>query len=366
MTDFEKKIQQSIGAEYRLVEKEGSSNKVTIKHEPCGIEYKATLGSLYRGFSKCKHCEKESKAVEFKNRFRSLLGEDYTLITDYIGSKRKVTIHHKTCGSNYRVTPASISRGSKCPECSRALVTKLQTKSREQFISEVNELGKGEYKLVGEYTNSKNSVTLKHLRCGGEYHVRPDSFLRGSRCRMCTHRRYSKEYRKTTEQYRKEIEDLTKGEYELVGEYLKTSEYVTIHHKPCGNKYKVYPFMFKRGSRCPNCNLSKGEKLVEDSLTQLGVKFIKQAEFPGLVRLNSLSYDFYLPDKGVVIEYQGIQHYQPVELFGGEEPFRIQQINDDIKRKYAKDNNLKLVEIPYTIATNHEIDTILKEVLQLP
>ena len=54
-----------------------------------------------------------------------------------------------------------------------------------------------------------------------------------------------------------------------------------------------------------------------------------------------------MPVYGVCIEYQGEQHYRPIEYFGGEESFYLQQKHDQIKRNYCKHNNIKLLEIPY-------------------
>ena len=60
-----------------------------------------------------------------------------------------------------------------------------------------------------------------------------------------------------------------------------------------------------------------------------------------------MSYDFYLPEYNLLIEYQGQQHYEPVEHFGGEEKFRIQQERDKKKRKMAQEKNIELLEISY-------------------
>lgn len=62
---------------------------------------------------------------------------------------------------------------------------------------------------------------------------------------------------------------------------------------------------------------------------------------------NPLSYDFYLSKYNLLIEYQGRQHKELVEAFGGEEYFKIQQEHDKRKRQYAKDHNIKLLEIWY-------------------
>ncbi|HHX70106.1 MAG TPA: zinc-ribbon domain-containing protein [Gallicola sp.] len=107
-------------------------------------------------------------------------------------------------------------------------------------------------------------------------------------------------------------------------------------------------------SGCPNCNLSNGEKKIRQYLDFRGVKYIIQKEFDGLVGLGGglLSYDFYLPDYNLLIEYQGEQHEKPIDFKGlgkkyAKEQFKIQQEHDKRKREYAQNNNIKLLEIWY-------------------
>ena len=68
-----------------------------------------------------------------------------------------------------------------------------------------------------------------------------------------------------------------------------------------------------------------------------------------------LSYDFYLPKYNLLIEAQGQQHEHPIDYFGGDEPFKIQQEHDRRKRNYAKEYNIELLEIWY-----YDIDNIEK------
>ena len=56
---------------------------------------------------------------------------------------------------------------------------------------------------------------------------------------------------------------------------------------------------------------------------------------------------FHFNNKFVLIEFQGIQHYEPVDYYGGIEGFLKRQINDEIKRRYCKKNNINLLEIKY-------------------
>ena len=57
---------------------------------------------------------------------------------------------------------------------------------------------------------------------------------------------------------------------------------------------------------------------------------------------------FDLSKENICIEYQGEQHYFPVNIYGGDEGFKERQRNDKIKRDFCDKNNIKLIEIKYT------------------
>ncbi len=66
------------------------------------------------------------------------------------------------------------------------------------------------------------------------------------------------------------------------------------------------------------------------------------------------SLDVYIPNFKIAFEYQGLQHYEPVEVFGGEKHFLKQQSNDNKKRIICRKNNIELIEWKY----NEKIDKI--------
>lgn len=98
---------------------------------------------------------------------------------------------------------------------------------------------------------------------------------------------------------------------------------------------------------------SRGQIKIEDVLKDSGLNFEEQYAFPGLVSLkgNPLRFDFAVfDDQGNIdflIEYQGIQHYQPKDKFGGVAGLRKQQFNDMRKRQYCQAHGITLIEIPY-------------------
>jgi len=72
--------------------------------------------------------------------------------------------------------------------------------------------------------------------------------------------------------------------------------------------------------------------------------------------LQGLSLDMFVPSKKFAIEYQGRQHYEPVEFFGGEAAFIEQIKRDELKKQLCKENGVKLICWPYNqLITNEEL-----------
>ncbi len=59
------------------------------------------------------------------------------------------------------------------------------------------------------------------------------------------------------------------------------------------------------------------------------------------------SLDIYIPNEKIAFEYQGQQHYEAIDFWGGEEGFKYRQKLDEQKRKLCKENNVKLIEWRY-------------------
>ena len=116
----------------------------------------------------------------------------------------------------------------------------------------------------------------------------------------------------------------------------------------------------------PKMTNSKGERKIEKWLIENNLDYKTEYKFKDCKDKNRLPFDFIIwnYDKSIkfLIEYQGIQHFEPVKHFGGTERFIINQLHDKIKRDYCENNNLKLIEIPYTDYNN--IDAILEKLFE--
>ena len=125
--------------------------------------------------------------------------------------------------------------------------------------------------------------------------------------------------------------------------------------KICDFIWKALPSNLLKGVGCPKCKSSKGERYISNFLSSININYIPQYKFSGLRGLGNrlLSYDFYLHDYNLLIEFQGAQHFYVVDYFGGNKSYIVRQIHDLRKRKYAKDHNINLLTIWYD-----EIDKI--------
>jgi hypothetical protein len=132
-----------------------------------------------------------------------------------------------------------------------------------------------------------------------------------------------------------------------------THTYTNWQSIECGHEWKhTYHSLSQRKASygCPVCKESSGERHVAKILKSLGILFVKQKTFDGCKDKGHLRFDFYFvfANARFLVEYQGMQHYEPVKYWGGEKTLRVIQRRDRIKSDFAAANGLHLIIIPYT------------------
>ena len=114
-----------------------------------------------------------------------------------------------------------------------------------------------------------------------------------------------------------------------------------------------------RGYGCPSCSSSKAESRIKKWLSNNNIKFEEQKRFENCKNSKPLPFDFWLSEKNILIEYDGVGHYKPT-TFGGTskeqaiENLKNQKTRDLIKTQYAKENKIKLIRISYLQEKNIE------------
>jgi very-short-patch-repair endonuclease len=75
------------------------------------------------------------------------------------------------------------------------------------------------------------------------------------------------------------------------------------------------------------------------------IKYIR--EYVVKIKNKNMRFDFYLVDLDILIEYDGIQHYQSVDLFGGDEYLKTVNYYDSLKNDWVRNNDKILIRISY-------------------
>lgn len=332
------------------------------------IKHKCSKGHVYnqrpdkhligQGCRQCAtiktHNKQRKTPEEYYNECKSK-GLDLP-IEDYRGALIKVKHKCSKCGNIYEQKPNEHLRGRGCSKCSGNI-----KKTPEGYYNECKSKG---YDLPSEpYVNNHTEIKHKCNKCGNIYEQTPNKHLEGRGCPKCGRKkmvnsRIGKTKKKITEEYIKECKEKC---LDLpIESYINSKSKIKHKCSKCNNIYEQTPSDHLQRHGCPVCNESHGEKYIRNYLDKHSINYIPQKKFKDLKDKTYLSYDFYLPDYNILIEYQGIQHYKSFDYFGGKDKLEKQQEHDKLKREYAKENNYRLLELHYSLDTQDKVNKFLK------
>ena len=324
--------------------------KITIKDDRCGHIWKVLPSTPLRGIG-CPYCSKRYKRTydEFiKDLY--LINKNIVILTkknEYINSSTKVKCKCLIDGHEWMSLPSALLQGKGCPKCYGII-------SEEEFINKLSET-KSSIILYGKYLGSKTKTTFMCLNDGFVWDTTPYHVLHNSGCPMCANKMQSERQTLSHEEYLKRLKQITNSILPI-NQYVKND--VPILHKclKCNYEWEVSPnSLISERVGCPKCNCTKGENRIIKFLEDNNIDFVFQKKFDGLKNINSLYYDFYIPELNVLVEYDGEFHY--IDIFKNNS-FEPAKMRDVLKDEYAKNNNIKLIRIPYWDFDN--IETILK------
>ena len=290
---------------------------------------------------------------QFRREMLQKYGNEYTVLGEYINARTHIKMRHNECGNVFNALPTNLLRKAGCMECKGRNISKAKTKTHDQFLTEFLELSKGEYELLDKYEHGRKKVRVKHNLCGHTYKVRPQDFLSGRRCPHCKYVKFGDERRKSDEAFREEVFELTGDEYVFLEDYQTSFDKIEVRHIKCGTTYEVAPTLFLKGRRCPHCSVyekqSRGERTVEKYLSESNIHFKREYSFSDLRIEKKLRFDFAIfndeKELTALIEFDGRQHHEPVEVFGGLEGFKRTVYSDKLKNEYCRKNGIPLLRL---------------------
>lgn len=247
----------------------------------------------------------------------------------------------------------------RCNKCSYDLCDNYRNLSYKNFKCKYCELlSISDLLKNNEVKISTIKGTYVELECRNGHLYTQDrrNLLAGKRCKQC----YLENKVFTKEKIIEDINNIHGNHYKYVFKDFKN-----IHSKIEIECKKGHFFTQKisnhlQGKGCPICRESIGERKIATYLEKNNISYVRQKKFDGCKYIAKLPFDFFIPNMNLVIEFDGIQHFKPVKLFGGEKEFEKTKIKDEIKSRYCLDNNINLMRISYLEDIEERLSNIEK------
>lgn len=329
-----------------------SKSKVCIICPEHG-EFYITPNSHLRG-SGCPRCSKPVHNLEtFIQQAKLIHGDkyDYNKV-DYVKSLQYVTIICPEHGE-FTQKPAYHLQGNGCPLCARRNAGLKGRLSQEEALQKLKNVrgNKFNYSKV-EFTKTDGIITLicpEH----GEFQISYRNAIDPRTQELCPKCQYNAHLRNVEDFIeRSQIKHGTKYDYSKVTWEQIINGKVCIICPEHGEFWQNYQGHL-RGYGCKICGQNNkkdsiGELEIINVLDKFNIKYKQQFAIHSIVNNSGYLYvDFYIESLNTIIEFNGEQHYRPIEWFGGEDQFKKQQARDEELRQYCEDNNINLIEIKY-------------------
>lgn len=134
----------------------------------------------------------------------------------------------------------------------------------------------------------------------------------------------------------------------------------------CGNCFQELPARILNGHvrSCGCLKTSSGELLIKNILDKYNIEYKQEYTFSDCKGLNNyvLRFDFGIKRDGVLkclIEFDGQQHFYPIDIFGGKEGYDKTVLRDNIKNQYCHNHNIPLYRFDYKMNCKEIEDKII-------
>ncbi len=316
-----------------------------------GYLYKCILDSLLRGGKPRIADSRNPYSIYNIILWLTLNNKDFILLSDkYIGKDDNLIWKCTKCNHIWNTSWHSVfSLGRECPNCNGGV------RHEYEFIKS-EFLNYGYILLDKEYNNVAQKLSLIDNE-GYKYYVRFDVFKR-SKNKILD--KFSKFNPYTIQNIRLWC-NLNQKPFELLSkEYIDNIHDLKWKCNLCNEIfYNAWVYVYGDGG-CNLCTISKGENRIKQFLKLYNIEYIHQYVFDNCKNKRVLRFDFYLPQYNLCIEFNGKQHYESVDLFGGEEYLELRKKLDKIKFDYCINNNINILVVPYWDYNNIE-EILLKE-----
>lgn len=334
-----------------------STTKIPIKCNKCNNIWNILPSNhcsmtSHQGCKKCNVFKPEKmKLTEFINRAINIHGNkfDYSNITNWNGANNKITIKCNICNNHITIRAKNhiATTPTGCIHCQPTIVGNKLKLSYDEFASRFYKNKDPNIYKIESYNRGRENVIIKCMNCNELKSIRPDHALTQRKLCACSYK-----WKLSTSDFIQKATIKHDGLYKYENTIYNGYRNKTIITCNTHGDFELTPEAHMMGTGCQKCQSSKGELKVAFALDNINMSYIKEKYFHDCRYKNPLPFDFYLPSLNTCIEYNGEQHYKPVRFKGlsiqkSIDNFKFQCIKDKLKSQYCKDNNIKLLIIPY-------------------
>lgn len=342
--EYVRKVRDKYGDNYEVLGSYvDSKTKIKVRHI-CGHSFYVLPTELYREYEHCPSCRSNKKKTheQFLKEIEEIVGSEYVVLSQYDGNSKKVKMLHVKCGHEWDVRATLfLHSGTRCPKCNGGI---KKIRSHNDYIEAVYKRHGDKYEITSEYINAKTKISFKCDK-HGEITTSPQNFLEHG-CGKCSYDRRCK----TNDEFLSELKNVHGNSIVPLNSYEKYNKKISFQCEK-GHMWESRPSNILKGYGCPECSKSTGEKIVNEYLINNNLYYETQYTFENCKNKKLLRFDYFVENK-ILIEYDGKQHFKPVD-FGGkgeeyaEKELKLRRKHDEIKSNYCIENNIYLVRIPY-------------------
>lgn len=275
---------------------------------------------------------------------------------NYVNKRTKVKIICPQHGY-FLLTPEEHTAGKQargCPKCSISVWAMTKRKTQSDYIKGARLAHGDKYCYDKVIYLGKRAKICIVCRTHGDFWQNAQNHLHGNGCPRCA---FANKY--TNESFAEKANQIHMDKYDYSKSvFTGALDYITIICRKHGD-FRQTAASHLSGCGCPKCNASSGERMVESVLKHTGEQYETQKRFSNCRGVENgvwgekrqLAFDFYLPKRNILIEYDGKHHFQPIP-FGSDNPeidFEKQKIRDRIKEEFALKNGFTLIRIPFHV-----------------
>lgn len=346
------------------------TQKIKYKCLKCNYIFSSIpLKLLGKNPTKCTRCDRGNgkRNAKYSEEEIDKLFENskFKRVGKFINSRTPIEFKCKDCEFIWATSPGALLKRIDCPKCCRKRIAKKASYNLEKFLTMIDS---SKIQLIGEYKNYRERTAFKCKIC--EHVWETVAIMVGlgeTGCPKCSQKKLTENQTYTLEDFLSLKKD---DKIEFIGPWIKYNKTTNFKCKKCENKWRTAPRnIINGGTGCPHCNSCYNEKLVGMFLIENKIEFIKNFKVNSTIKCKKhFLIDFVIPNINLYIEYNGHQHYEPVNFQNNEKEsvkaFEKQQKRDEAVRQYCKLNNINLLEIDGRVYKKEKLIEFLHQYFQ--